>query len=61
MEQDLKNDLESKKLQLEQLQEQVISVKHLTAEESARQRPGARAQEGEKNIRSGLGEIREMV
>jgi len=40
----------------------VLSVKHLTAEEQARQqRPGAKDQDDEKKLRSGLGDIREMV
>lgn len=61
LEQNLKSELESKKMQLEQLQEQVVSVKRLITQDEARKANLVEDRKTYQVIGTGLNEIRGIV
>lgn len=66
LEHDLKSEFESKKIQLEKLQEQVLKIKRLIAEESARREEGfakrhPAASTDQQRVDKGLGEIKSLI
>ena len=61
LEQNLKSELESKKMQLEQLQKQVVSVKRLITQDEARKANLVEDRKTDQVIGTGLNEIRGIV
>ena len=63
LEQNLKSELESKKMQLDQLQEQVLSVKRLIIQETTMKGEpnGERQEKDHYRVDRGLGEIKSII